>query len=357
MAAFTARDLAEFDDIAVNLVVDPTMGFSTHKMNAKFRPVRNDVEELRRIVDDYQKTHRIDDALARLFDGKWASKFFVGKTENQIGAFREHVARYLRMFNPRAGFRIVPSRRYSQENHLGAKIIATRHWTKGDKMTMLAGVIATMTEEEERTLLKPGINDFSVMFSTRKHCSQLWLGPAAYINHDCFPTCSFIATDRDTACVKVLRNMEPGDEVTCYYGSDFFGVKNEDCECVTCEKRKTGAFKKKKTGGNSGERKPHYSLRHTEKRLKRIKIDSTDDDASWLDALRDDERCRECDDGAEKKRKARRRKGKIDCAPAERQQPPRLRFDPDIFDAEIEPATSRAIDVERKDSSPMLLLQ
>ena len=46
----------------------------------------------------------------------------------------------------------------------------------------------------------------------------------------------FVSNRHEQAYVQVLSDIEVGGEVTCYYGSDFFGENNALCECLTCER-------------------------------------------------------------------------------------------------------------------------
>ncbi|KAJ3139422.1 hypothetical protein HK100_011563 [Physocladia obscura] len=165
--------------------------------------------------------------------------FLANRSDEQISDFKEHMKRYFSMYLPSAGFEIAKTTRYKDSGKVEACIISTKKWSPGDEIRYCTGYIAELTEQDELHLAN---RDFSVLYSTRKGCMCLFLGPARFVNHDCQPNCKFIPTGTNSICFKVLRDIEVGDEITTFYGGDYFGEGNRECLCATCEEHGTGGF-------------------------------------------------------------------------------------------------------------------
>jgi histone-lysine N-methyltransferase SUV420H len=141
------------------------------------------------------------------------------------------VESYIKVYLPEAPFKITTTNRY--KNH-EACVVAKRPISKGI-IEHLGGILFPLTEAEEELLELSG-KSFTIMISTRKGQACLYLGGGRFVNHDCLANSTFSSTSTGVQFV-ATRDISEGQEITAWYGDDYFGENNRDCLCSTCKQR------------------------------------------------------------------------------------------------------------------------
>lgn len=89
-----AKQLAEHDDMCINLTIDVYLGFTTHKMSGRFRPIKADQSVIRQTLSELQTTGDLERACEQVITetGQWSVHYFLNKSRAQIDAFKDHVS-------------------------------------------------------------------------------------------------------------------------------------------------------------------------------------------------------------------------------------------------------------------------
>ncbi|KAF7722179.1 hypothetical protein EC973_003559 [Apophysomyces ossiformis] len=242
--------LSKYDDLFSDVFLDEFyLWFATIKMNADYRRPRI---PRGKILDIIQRNilgkGKPNDAVEELMEIDYFKQQMTNKSPKQQQEFVQHMKRYLCMYMPKAGFEIGDTRRYSgTSSRVEACVIATKDWHVGDEMRLCTGVIACLEPSQDMELRKSN-RDFSIMWSTRKGCSCLFLGPARFVNLASSPNIEpkFITLGQNSITFKVIKEIKCGEELTAFYGKHYFGENNCECKCVTCENREEGYFASQK---------------------------------------------------------------------------------------------------------------
>jgi [histone H4]-N-methyl-L-lysine20 N-methyltransferase len=91
-SALSPKLLSELDDLATSLILDVFLGFQTHKMNVRYKPLRINRGELRRLIDDFIQNQNYESTMSSIVTGEWIPKSFLNKSKLMQKRLYAHVS-------------------------------------------------------------------------------------------------------------------------------------------------------------------------------------------------------------------------------------------------------------------------
>lgn len=144
---------------------------------------------------------------------------------------------YLRLLVSQSNVSLELCTKFTMDNYEGATLKASIDIEVNKKIFHVIGVSKTIKQEDKNCFVFAK-NDFSILHSTRSNTSKLMLGPIALVNHNCNSNCEYLPFSKSTVILKSIRPIKKGDELSVFYGNEYFGFKNKDCQCETCDERR-----------------------------------------------------------------------------------------------------------------------
>ncbi|KAG0044844.1 Histone-lysine N-methyltransferase set9 [Gryganskiella cystojenkinii] len=248
-------ELSVVDDVMADTTLDALfLWFRTHKFDSNYQPLPEERARVLHIIIYYVVLERrLPEAVKLLLEMPRFKSLY--SDEKGLKRLARQARRYLGMYSPTAGFEISQTLRYAAVSSKSeACVLATREFFPGYEIKDCSGSIAILTPEQDQNLGQ----DFSVINTSRRG-TNLFLGPARFVNHDCDANCAFISSGAHTVYLKAIKFIKVGEEMTVQYANDYFGKNNRDCLCATCERLVKGGYCKsedQESSDDDDEKKP-----------------------------------------------------------------------------------------------------
>lgn len=92
----TPKELSDNDDLATALVLDPVLGFQSHKMNCRFRALRpTNSNAIRDIIEEFIKTQNYQETYSKLMEGEWIARSITNKNKLAHKRLQGHVSKFI----------------------------------------------------------------------------------------------------------------------------------------------------------------------------------------------------------------------------------------------------------------------